>query len=399
MAASYRKLCIPKLRLEGRYPVFAHPQKASLILSSIFQTEYESSIADEIRKQKESALPSPQQLDETWDESGYHHPSTEKVNFGIYKDAVPFRDGSSSTVYKAPSPGTPVSDCALKVTDPSTQPAPHDSEKEIRLLKLTHGHPNMIQLIESFHVHQHLVLVFPFLPLPLDILFRPGPKVPSLSPSRKKSILVDLFRGLAHLHSLGIIHRDIKPSNILLPSPHTGAAQIIDFGTAYHVSDPACEPEHLKILDVGTTSYRAPELLFGNQKYSYPLDLWAAGCVAAELLSPASARGRGKGNGKEGEGEGSSLFESGDLGSELALIKSHFETLGTPTNETWPETRDMPDWGKMRFKEYPAKSWEEILPGTTDVERDFVKSFLKFESGWRINAKEALQHPYLAGED
>jgi hypothetical protein len=30
------------------------------------------------------------------------------------------------------------------------------------------------------------------------------------------------------------------------------------------------------------------------------------------------------------------LFDSGDLGSELALIKSIFETCGTPDVDVWP---------------------------------------------------------------
>lgn len=30
------------------------------------------------------------------------------------------------------------------------------------------------------------------------------------------------------------------------------------------------------------------------------------------------------------------LFDAGQLGSELALVKSIFETLGTPDNERWP---------------------------------------------------------------
>ncbi len=37
-----------------------------------------------------------------------------------------------------------------------------------------------------------------------------------------------------------------------------------------------------------------------------------------------------------GEKEEWTLFDAGSLGSELALVKSIFETLGTPNESIWP---------------------------------------------------------------
>lgn len=254
-------------------------------------------------------------------------------------------------VYACPSlksPSHPLKLCALKVTTPSSDPAPHDSIREIRVLKLLAGHPNIISLETEFRFEGHLVLVFPFLPLPLsDVLHLPTS--PSLPQARRKQILHDLFSGLAFIHKKGVLHRDIKPSNLLLTSPLSGPAQIIDFGTAWLAGDPGCEDAKEKVLDVGTTSYRAPELLFGGQSYGESIDLWAAGCVAAELVVEREVRvewemrGMEEGDEESGEQEGrgtgrgnGALFESGDLGSELQLVKSIFETLGTPSDETWP---------------------------------------------------------------
>jgi serine/threonine protein kinase len=42
-----------------------------------------------------------------------------------------------------------------------------------------------------------------------DLLRRMRPSVAVV-----KEILLQLFRGVAYLHSLGILHRDIKPDNI-----------------------------------------------------------------------------------------------------------------------------------------------------------------------------------------
>lgn len=56
------------------------------------------------------------------------------------------------------------------------------------------------------------------------------------------------------------------------------------------------------------------------------------------------------------------LFHAGPLGSDLALIQSIFETLGTPNTSRWPESATLPDWGKISFVEYPPKRWGSILP-------------------------------------
>ena len=158
-------------------------------------------------------------------------------------------------------------------------------------------------------------MVSPFMPYDLGGLLQRK----RLDHNAKRKVLKDVFSGLTYVHSLGIIHRDIKPSNILLASPN-GPAYIADFGIAWSPSDPASELGGEKILDVGTTCYRPPELLFGGQSYGLSLDMWATGCVVAQVVSL----------------NGQTLFDAGDLGSELALIKSVFETLGTPDLETWP---------------------------------------------------------------
>lgn len=193
---------------------------------------------------------------------------------------------------------------------------PHDSEREARILKALAGGNNIIELQEIFQqAGGRLVLVFPFMPHDLaTLLVRTA-----LTPALRRSVLRDLFSALAFVHAQNIVHRDVKPSNILLASP-TGPAYLADFGIAWSASDRASEPPQNKILDVGTTCYRPPELLFGYAEYGASLDLWAAGCVAAQVVT----------FGRE------TLFDAGDLGSELALIKSIFETLGTPDVTSWP---------------------------------------------------------------
>ncbi|KAL8709411.1 MAG: hypothetical protein Q9220_005794 [cf. Caloplaca sp. 1 TL-2023] len=293
--------------------------------------------------------------------------STPTQQIGPYK-ATYHQSGLFSTVYKARGPQTSKL-LALKLTIPSQCTAPHDPVREARIL-LKAIHPHILPLLSTFQLPGgKFTLVFPFFPLDLDtLLHSSASKSPdnTITPQQTWSHLRDLFRGLAHLHSLKIIHRDIKPSNILLASI-AGPACIADFGIAWMDGDPASEPSDQKITDVGTTAYRPPELLFGDRRYGCALDLWAAGCVVAEVVA-----GRPH----------PSLFDSGPLGSDLALIQSVFKTLGTPTDKTWPEAKTFPDWAKMQFHAYPAKSWEGILPNAEHEARDLIGSL-------------ALAHPFL----
>lgn len=57
--------------------------------------------------------------------------------------------------------------------------------------------------------------------------------------------------------------------------------KIADFGLSriYHANE-----DRLYSPQVASRWYRAPELLWGSPKYGPPVDIWAAGCVFAEML-------------------------------------------------------------------------------------------------------------------
>ncbi|KAI4240868.1 MAG: hypothetical protein L6R40_004863 [Gallowayella cf. fulva] len=259
-----------------------------------------------------SRLPNHDQLD------GYEL-SGQKVGSIRGYSAKYHRSGLFSTIFQARHPRSH-DYYALKLTHPSQCTPPHNPLREARILaKAKHRH--VLPLLDAFPLAGgEYTLVFPFLRIDLDdLLHSPSQHLP-LNRKQTTTIIHSLFSGLAHLHSLNIIHRDIKPSNILMDTLY-GQAYIADFGIAWTEDDPESEPSNAKITDVGTTAYRPPELLFGHKAYGCELDLWAAGCVVAEVVA--------------GEPH-PSLFESGPLGSDLALIQSIFKTLGTPTDETWP---------------------------------------------------------------
>lgn len=260
---------------------------------------------------------------------------------------------------------------ALKVTIPASMTPPHNPQREARLLTQAH-HEHVVPLIEAFlDPGLQFVLVFPFLQQDLENLLRSG----RLDKQQSSLVFDGLFKALEHIHGLGLIHRDVKPSNILLKTM-TGPVYLADFGIAWSPEDRDSEPADSKITDVGTTSYRPLELLFGDRSYDASLDMWAAGVVVAEMVKTTHQ----------------SLFDAGPLGSELGLIKSIFTTLGTPDDESWPSARKHPDWGKMKFQIFPARPWKDILPGATETAIDFVRRTVCYEATQRLTAKQALQH-------
>ena len=76
---------------------------------------------------------------------------------------------------------------------------------------------------------------------------------------------------------LGIMHRDLKPENILLNQ--NGEVKLADFGFAKPVRRNETHTDY-----ISTRWYRAPEILLKKPDYSFPVDIFALGCVMAELL-------------------------------------------------------------------------------------------------------------------
>lgn len=294
-------------------------------------------------------------------------PKSPGIAIGPYSNCHHVASGVVSEVYRS-------NNVALKIITETHNVAPHNSAREVKILSGL-SHDSIISLKETFRDKENrLVLVFPFRPYTLANIIDSG----SLSGSLLRTVIQDLFSALAYLHENGIIHRDIKPSNILMGSSN-GPAFLSDFGTAWHpILSLSDEPAGHKVLEVGTTCYRAPETLFGNRAYGSSLDMWSAGVMLAECLRKPPQP----------------LFESRDTsedGNQLGLILSIFKTLGTPTEKTWPEAANFSTPPFEWYREFPGRSWNELLPESDDFGRDLVSKLVCYESGNRLTAAGALR--------
>ncbi|RKF79132.1 Serine/threonine-protein kinase csk1 [Golovinomyces cichoracearum] len=296
-------------------------------------------------------------------------PKSPGILIGKYDNCHLLSSGFCSDVYRC---GV----LALKVTTRTHNIEPHNPKLEIKILT-TLSHPSIIRLVTSFNDSNGFpVLVFPYQPLTLGGVL----STKTLTTRLVASIFYDIFSGLTYLHEQEIIHRDLKPSNILLTSPE-GPALLADFGTAWHpVLSLPLEPVSQKYIEVGTTAYRAPETLFGNHAYGTSLDLWPCGTILAECLRVPTQP----------------LFESREAcedGNQLGLILSMFKTLGTPTEESWPEASGFTTPPFEWYNKFEGKEWNVILEGVDDFGIDLVSKLVVWESKLRLTAAKVCAVP------
>ncbi|XP_014602686.1 PREDICTED: cyclin-dependent kinase-like 1 [Polistes canadensis] len=148
--------------------------------------------------------------------------------------------------------------------------------REIRILKKLR-HDNLINMIEVFRRRKRFYLVFEFLDhTVLDELERTGD---GLGAEVSKRYIFQVLRGLNFCHNNHIMHRDVKPENVLVSS--NGVIKLCDFGFARLVGSlkESCTDY------VATRWYRAPELLVGDSRYGREIDVWAVGCLYAEMMT------------------------------------------------------------------------------------------------------------------
>ncbi|XP_059048688.1 cyclin-dependent kinase-like 1 [Achroia grisella] len=148
--------------------------------------------------------------------------------------------------------------------------------REIRMLKkLRHDH--LVNMIEVFRRKRRFYLVFEYLDHTLldELEASPG----GLGEDTAKKHLYQLLKGIEYCHQNSIIHRDVKPENVLVSN--AGIVKLCDLGFARALAAPG-EPytEY-----VATRWYRAPELLVAEHRYGPEVDIWAIGCLFAEMLT------------------------------------------------------------------------------------------------------------------
>ena len=255
--------------------------------------------------------------------------------------------------------------------------------REIKLLKQL-DHINILKLEEmaverpkDSRKKPSMFMVTPYMDHDLSGLLE-NPSVQFTEP-QIKCYMIQLLEGLRYLHENKILHRDMKAANLLINN--RGILQIADFGLARPYEDEPPKPGHgggeatrEYTCLVVTRWYRPPELLLQLRRYTTAIDLWGVGCVFGEMF-------KGK----------PILAGNSDL-NQASLI---FDLVGSPTEENMPGWSELP--GCEGVKEFTPRppTLAQVFRNQGPLAISLLSEFLKLDWRKRINAIDALKHPYF----
>ncbi|CAK7274294.1 cyclin-dependent protein kinase [Sporothrix epigloea] len=221
------------------------------------------------------------------------------------------------------------------------------SQSAIREMSLCSelSHFNVIRLVEIILEDKCIFMVFEYAEHDLLQIIHHHTQQPRhpIPPATIRSIMFQLLNGCLYLHTNWVLHRDLKPANIMVTS--SGQVKIGDLGLARLFYNP------LHSLFSGdkvvvTIWYRAPELLLGSRHYTPAIDMWAIGCIFAELLSLRPIF----------KGEEAKMDSKKTVPFQHSQMQKIVDIMGLPTKERWPLLVHMPEYQQLNTLQAPASS-------------------------------------------
>ncbi|XP_067434714.1 serine/threonine-protein kinase MAK isoform X2 [Thunnus thynnus] len=236
--------------------------------------------------------------------------------------------------------------------------------REVKSLKKL-NHANVVKLKEVIRENDHLYFVFEYMKENLYQLMKDRRKL--FPESVIRNISFQILQGLSFIHKHGFFHRDMKPENLLCMGPEL--VKIADFGLAREIRS---KPPYTDY--VSTRWYRAPEVLLRSSTYSSPIDLWAVGCIMAELYTLRP------------------LFPGN---SEVDEIFKICQVLGTVKKLDWPEGYHLASAMNFRFPQCVPTHLKTLIPNASNEAIALMKDLLQWDPKKRPTAVQSLRYPYF----
>ncbi|KAM4041560.1 serine/threonine-protein kinase ICK isoform 2-T3 [Anomaloglossus baeobatrachus] len=227
------------------------------------------------------------------------------------------------------------------------------------------NHANVIKLKEVVRENDHLYFVFEYMKENLYQLMKDRNKL--FPESTIRNIMYQILQGLSFIHKYGFFHRDLKPENLLCMGPEL--VKIADFGLARETRS---RPPYTDY--VSTRWYRAPEVLLRSTSYSSPIDIWAVGCIMAEIYTLRP------------------LFPGS---SEIDTIFKICQVLGTPKKNDWPEGYQLASAMNFRWPHCVPNNLKTLIPNASSDGIQIMRDMLQWDAKKRPTASKALRHPYF----
>ena len=281
-----------------------------------------------------------------------------------YKPIRVVGQGAFGVVYSARTPDGSVVAVKKVLLDPRYK------NRELEMMRLIHNR-YCINLRNAFKTQGkkpreiYLNLVMDYLPMSLhqfNMNYRKDRKYPPLL--YVKLFAFQMFAGLHYLHTIGITHRDLKPQNILVDAD-SGELKICDFGSAKQLL-----PGEKSVSYIASRYYRAPELIFDCVYYTDKIDIWAGGCVIAEMLMA-----------------GMPMFPGN---SSIGQLHEIVKVLGPPTDE---ELASFPHNANPALAPAALTTVKDMLPRHTPPDLlDLLKQIFVYDPNKRPTALECMNH-------
>ncbi|XP_072306700.1 serine/threonine-protein kinase MAK isoform X3 [Eucyclogobius newberryi] len=236
--------------------------------------------------------------------------------------------------------------------------------REVKSLKKL-NHANVVKLKEVIRENDQLYFVFEYMKENLYQLMKDRRKL--FPESVIRNISFQILQGLTYIHKNGFFHRDMKPENLLCMGPEL--VKIADFGLAREIRS---KPPYTDY--VSTRWYRAPEVLLRSSVYSSPIDLWAVGCIMAELYTLRP------------------LFPGN---SEVDEIFKICQVLGTVKKGDWPEGYQLATAMNFRFPQCVPTHLKTLIPNASNDAITLMRDMLRWDPKKRPTAVQSLRYPYF----